>query len=126
MSDNTLLPLSVLLVEDNEMIGELTLRFLGRLFAQTHWAKTGTEGLALYHAHRPAMLVVDQLLPGCFGSELITEVRKSDLFVPILGISASSMGTEIEALEAAGATVAVEKPLTLGLLRAFVAEQLPQ
>lgn len=119
MADAPMLDL-VLLVEDNEVVGDLMCRRLGRFAREVLWARTGTEGLAFYNARSPQLAVVDQLLPGLLGSDLVRAIRVKDRALPVIGLTASTMGDEIEALEAAGATIAVEKPLGLGDLRIFL------
>lgn len=109
--------LTALLIEDNPTVGDLTLRRLRKLFGDVRWALTGPEGLDLYHAQRPDMLLVDQLLPGCLGSDVVREIRTTDPDLLIVGITASAMGGEVEALETAGATLAFEKPVSLAQLR---------
>lgn len=115
----------ILLVEDNELVGEVMCRRLARFAREVLWARTGTEGLALYQARPPQLVVVDQRLPGLMGSELLREIRSRDRSLPVIGLTASTMGDEIAALEAAGATIAVEKPLSLGDLRSFLLEHFP-
>lgn len=125
MSELPALLQDVLLVEDNELVGEVMCRRLSRFAVTVHWAKTGVEGLALYQAHAPQCVVVDQRLPGLLGSELVREIRSRDRLLPVIGLTASAMGGEIEALEAAGTTIAVEKPLSLTDLRIFLQAHFP-
>jgi signal transduction histidine kinase/CheY-like chemotaxis protein len=113
---------AVLLVEDNKLVGELTASRLRRLFGTVHWAETGTEGLAMFQDERPDILLIDQLLPGMTGNELIEQVRLADPKVPIVGVTASTMGSECEVLEAAGANIAVEKPLSFSQLQVLVSD----
>ncbi len=117
---------SVLLVEDNKLVGELTANRLRRIFGTVHWAETGTDGLQMFRNAPPDMLFIDQLLPGMTGSELIEQVRLANPKVPIVGVTASTMGSECEILEAAGANIAVEKPLSYSQLQILVSDFLGQ
>lgn len=116
--------LSALLVEDNRLVGEITASRLGKLFGQVWWVETGTEGLEAFSRQRPDMVFVDQLLPGMTGSEMVAEIRKLDRRVPVVGITASTMGAECEELEAAGANIAVEKPLSFIQIQAIARDLL--
>ena len=113
---------TVLLVEDNKLVGELTASRLRRLFGSVHWAETGTDGLEMFQHEHPDILLIDQLLPGMAGNELIEQVRLAEPKLPIIGVTASTMGSECELLEAAGANIAVEKPLSFSQLQVLVAD----
>ncbi|MDZ4393707.1 hybrid sensor histidine kinase/response regulator [Cypionkella sp.] len=113
---------SVLLVEDNKLVGEITSTRLQKLFGNVRWAETGTSGLEMFKVARPDFMLVDQLMPGLTGSELVGEIRKTDKTLPIVGITASTMGSECQELEAAGANLALEKPLSFAQLRGLAIE----
>jgi signal transduction histidine kinase/CheY-like chemotaxis protein len=113
---------SVLLVEDNKLVGEITSARLRKLFARVDWAEAGDAGLELFRNNTYDMLVVDQLLPGLIGSELVREIRKTNKTLPIIGITASTMGSECRDLEAAGANYALEKPLSFAQLKGLAEE----
>lgn len=113
---------SVLLVEDNKLVGELTANRLRRLFGTVTWVETGAEALASFRTAQPSIIFVDQLLPGMTGSELVEEIRRISTSVPVVGITASTLGSECERLEAAGANLAVEKPLSFEQTR-LIAQQ---
>lgn len=113
---------TVLLVEDNRVVGEITTARLRRIFGTTLWAESGDEGLIAYQKNKPDLILMDQLLPGLLGSELIKLIRQTDTDTPIVGITASTMGSECAELEAAGANYALEKPLSIVQLRKIASE----
>ncbi|MCB5408724.1 response regulator [Pseudogemmobacter faecipullorum] len=113
---------SVLLVEDNKLVGEITSARLRKLFPVVDWAESGDAGLALFREKRYDMVVVDQLLPGMIGSELVKEIRLTEKDLPVIGITASTMGSECRDLENAGANYALEKPLSYGQLKGLAEE----
>ena len=102
-----------LLVEDNQLVGEITVTRLSKLFGKVHWANSGNTGLDQYREHKPHIIFMDQLLPEMNGDQVTAEIRKTDKAVVIIGITASAMGSECELLEAAGANYALEKPLKI-------------
>ena len=110
---------SALLIEDNEIIGDLMLRRLQKLFKECHWARSAEDGLQIWKTSLTEVIIVDQLLPGMLGSEFVSLVRASGCNVPILGITASAMGSEIDDLERAGATRATSKPISMSTLISF-------
>lgn len=113
---------TVLLVEDNRVVGDIIATRLRRLFGTTIWAESADEALEAYAAHAPDMILMDQLLPGAFGSDLIRQIRSTNKAVPIIGITASTLGSECADLEAAGADYALEKPLSNIELRQITKE----
>ncbi|SED30477.1 response regulator [Rhodobacter sp. 24-YEA-8] len=126
ISMNDITPLyedrSVLLVEDNKLVGEITVTRLRKLFRQVDWAESGDAGLKLFRENKYDMVVVDQLLPGLIGSELVREIRQTEKTMPIIGITASTLGSECRDLEEAGANYALEKPLSFGQLKSLADE----
>lgn len=116
---------SVLLIEDNQLVGEITSARLRRLFQRVDWSETGDGGLAQFRSHAYDLLVVDQLLPGLIGSEIVREIRQTNKTIPIVGITASTMGTECRDLEDAGASYALEKPLSFAQLKMLAEEFFP-
>lgn len=113
---------TVLLVEDNRVVGEITTARLRRIFGTTLWAESGDEGMIAYQKNKPDLILMDQLLPGLLGSDLIKQIRQTDTDTPIIGITASTMGSECAELEAAGANYALEKPLSIVQLRKIASE----
>lgn len=113
---------TVLLIEDNQIVGEITVARLRRLFGKTIWSQDGEDALTAYTANKPDLLLVDQLLPGMLGSELVRHVRETDRHLPIVGITASTLGSEVAELEASGANYALEKPLSVQQLQKIAEE----
>lgn len=103
---------SALLVEDNKLVGELTANRLRKLFGTVVWVENGTDALDRFRAAPQSIIFVDQLLPGMTGAELVEQIRHISATVPIIGITASTLGSECERLEAAGVNIAIEKPLS--------------
>lgn len=113
---------TVLLVEDNQIVGDITVSRMKRLFGKSLWAECVEDAIAIYDTHQPDMLLVDQLLPNVLGSEFIKQIRETNKSIPIIGITASTMGSECAELEAAGANYALEKPLSFKQLQKIALE----
>ncbi len=116
---------SVLLVEDNKLVGEITSSRLRKLFHRVDWAEAGDAGLELFHKNSYDLVIVDQLMPGMTGSDLVSRIRKTHGTLPIVGITASTMGSECRDLEAAGVTYALEKPLSFAQMKGLAEEFFP-
>lgn len=92
--------LRVLYVEDDQPTREAFSRFLklrtGRLFT----AATGEEGLQKFQECRPNLLIVDLIMPGMSGLQMIGEIRKSDRECRIMITSTvSELETVLEAVD---------------------------
>ncbi len=102
----------VVIVEDNRAVRILLAQVLRNQGYAIAEAGSGEEALRLVTAAPPALLVVDQHLPGLSGAELIRLLRSSTVEqlrrVPVVGLSGRP-GSERDLL-AAGACAFVRKP----------------
>jgi CheY-like chemotaxis protein len=87
-------------------------------------AEDGAEALALAAEERPDLIVLDVMLPGLSGIEVLEELRTTDALkeIPVVVITAWSHA-EIDA-QVAGADRFVSKPFDPDELSAAVAELL--
>lgn len=67
----------VVLVDDDESVRDLTTRALSRLGFQVRTASTGAEGIALVHALRPSLVLLDINLPDMSGWDVFAALRES-------------------------------------------------
>ena len=106
----------VLIVEDDEVIGRGISGHLANAGFEPLLVSRGETGLARLRFERPDVVVLDLMLPGIDGWELIETARSEGIGTPILVVSAR--GTEqdrVKALEL-GADDYFEKPFELKLL----------
>ena len=113
----------ILIVEDDTDINNSTAEYLRRQGCVCTQAFSGTEGRLLWQADGFDLLLVDLMLPGLSGGELIAEVRKSSS-VPIIVLSAKrSLSDKVELLSS-GADDYLTKPYQLEELWARILVQL--
>jgi DNA-binding NarL/FixJ family response regulator len=96
--------LSVLLVEDDAMVRE----WLGKALERGNYrvvgiAATAAEALELVDRRRPALLLVDQRLPDLVGTEFVKELRRRNVDVPAVLMTANVEQGFNEAAREAGA-----------------------
>lgn len=77
----------LLLVEDHEQLGRQIIESLGAAGFETDWIRDGNEALAAPFA-RYQLLILDLTLPGASGFEILAHVRREDVRVPVLILSA--------------------------------------
>lgn len=82
----------VLIIEDDEEL-TLTLKDFFEENALRVWhAASGEEGLTLYYKEKPDLIVLDVMLPGKSGFDVIAEIRDKDINLPIIMMT----GTEFD------------------------------
>lgn len=116
----------VLVVDDNHLIRRLLDLILEGAGYVPVEADSGEEALALAPEAAPDVCIVDEVMPGMRGSELIRAIRRSGdprlARIPVIGIS-GRIGAARELL-AAGATTFVPKPIEEDRILAAVEEAL--
>jgi CheY-like chemotaxis protein len=116
----------ILVVDDNHLIRRLLDLILEGAGYVPVEADSGEEALALLAEAAPDACIVDEVMPGMRGSELIRAIRGSPdphlSAMPIVGISGRS-GASRELLDA-GATTFVPKPIEEASILAAVARVL--
>ncbi|EQD25448.1 MAG: two component, sigma54 specific, transcriptional regulator, Fis family, partial [Leptospirillum sp. Group IV 'UBA BS'] len=70
---------TILLVEDEPLIREAFALRLSERGYVVQTARSGEEGLALLRTAPPDILVLDMVMPGLSGLDLLKEVRAADL-----------------------------------------------
>lgn len=109
----------VLVVDDDETMRLLAVEALAGSEFDVLEASDGEQGLAIFEAERPDLVILDVMMPGKSGFEVCGEIRRhpAGTHVPVL------MATGLEDLAAidqaydAGATDFLNKPLNVRLLR---------
>lgn len=115
----------ILLVEDNRQIAEMVGEFLERRGYSVDYAADGVSGLHLAVSNSYDVIVLDLMLPGLSGLDVLSRLREeaNQSNLPIVVISAWSDARD-DAL-AAGADRFVLKPFLPDDLRAVVQELVP-
>ncbi len=88
----------ILVVEDNDEINRLLCEMLTQANYQVCSAFSGTEGLMRFEQEEFSLILLDLMLPGKSGEEVLTKIRKKSK-VPVIVISAKSeMGGKVDLL----------------------------
>ena len=90
--------MNVLLVEDEESIREAFAMGLSERGYVVQTAPNGEEGLRCFRTSPPDILVLDMVMPGLSGLEILQEVRSDDPDIPVIVLTAR--GTVKDAVEA--------------------------
>ena len=86
-------PADVLVVEDEPTIAEIVCRYLARAGYTARTASDGLAAVAAVSSRRPDLIVLDIMLPGIDGLEVMRRVR-ADTELPIAIILLTAKGDE--------------------------------
>jgi CheY-like chemotaxis protein len=113
-------PLTILLVDDEELVRHGTAEMLGEMGHEIVQAGSGAQALRLLRADHYDVLVSDYLMPGMTGMELAAEARLVVPGLPVLLISGFGEVTDGQT----GDIPRLAKPFRQGELAAALAEVL--
>ncbi|MFE7193751.1 two-component system response regulator CseB [Kitasatospora sp. NPDC057541] len=109
----------ILIVEDDEVIREATRMALERYGFPVSTAADGLEGLEMFHAVRPDLVLLDVMLPLLDGVGLCRRIREESQ-LPILMMSARTDPVDVVSGLEAGADDYVVKPFESAVLVARI------
>ena len=109
----------ILIIEDDTDINNSTAEYLRRKGCLCSQAFSGTEGRLLWQAGGVDLLLVDLMLPGLSGSELIREIRWSSR-APVIVLSAKTELSDKVGLLGLGADDYLVKPFAFDELLARI------
>ncbi len=112
----------VLLIEDEPNIAEAIRFLLLRDGWQVTVLSTGQGAMHEIQSHGPDLVILDLMLPGQSGLDILREVRASANFatLPVLMLTAKGQDRDREAALAAGVSDFMTKPFDNGQMRAAV------
>jgi two-component system response regulator ResD len=110
----------VLVVDDEPTIAEIVARYLERAGYATETAPDGLEALRLNVERRPDLIVLDLMLPGLGGLEVLRRLRESDAHTPVILLTAKGEQHDKLVGLKSGADDYVVKPFSPGELVARV------
>jgi CheY-like chemotaxis protein len=89
-------------------------------------ARDGDESVALARAWEPDLIVLDMMMPGRTGLEVLSELRAESRFaaMPVVMLTARAQAADRDAASAAGATEFLPKPFSPLALASLVEELL--
>ena len=85
-------------------------------------ARNGAEALDIASLNDFDLVITDIFMPEVDGFDLTRSLRRNEFTGPILGVTAATVGEEVETLLESGADRVIGKPLTLKSLQAVLQE----
>jgi len=114
------MPTRVLVVEDDPTVAEVVRTYLGNAGLEVDSAADGVTALAVAARSRPALVVLDLMLPGLSGLEVCRRLREARPDLPVIMLTA--LGEEADRVVGLelGADDYLVKPFSAGELLARV------
>ena len=114
MTDRPNLPITIVLVEDDEDIARLIGFHLKRAGFGTLWFRSATGVIAEAEGKQPALFLLDLMLPGVDGFHLCRSIRKHSLLrtLPIIILTARTGQGDRKLAFESGADDYVTKPFS--------------
>lgn len=106
----------VLVIDDDPAITSVLKRGLAYEGFAVDTASTGPQGLAIARDHNPDVVVLDLMLPGIDGYEVLRRLRQADECLPVLMLSANDAPEAQVKGFADGADDYVAKPFSLDVI----------
>ena len=103
---------SVLLIEDNFEVANALVGFLRQRGYLVEHTNHGLEGLKIFHTKPPDVLLLDIMMPGLTGLEVLRQVRETSQ-IPVLVLTARADEREILEGFALGADDYITKPFRM-------------
>lgn len=104
-ASNPLTGKKVMWVEDDQFLSDLISRKLGNQGCRLLYARTGEEGLKLLETETPDIIILDLLLPGISGFDVLEKVKADPKMkaIPVVILSNFSQNNEVEKATKLGA-----------------------
>jgi len=114
----------IYVVDDDDNIRELLLRFMDELGYESNSASNGEEALAHLKSHRPDLLLLDILMPGMSGLDVLQEAMKLYPDLPVIMISGFADEDMAKDALSLGAYDFFLKPFSLETVKSVLAVKL--
>ena len=114
------LPMQLLIIEDDSVMGKALNQGLSEAGHQCRWIKDGKEALTQLQAATYDVVLLDIMLPGATGIELLKQIRAAGNKTPVILVTALGSVEERVAGLNAGADDYLVKPFALAELSARI------
>ena len=113
--------MKILIVDDSSGERMFLNRYLGKQGHEVVTAENGAQGVAMYEAAAPDLVLMDMMMPDMDGREVVKRMREmSDEWVPIIFLSGLDASEDIEQALDAGGDDYLVKPFQPKILNAKI------
>jgi len=109
----------ILIVDDSGLARRGTRRILEGAGYEVVEAEDGLGGLEQYFVHKPAVVVLDLVMKGMYGNDVLTKLRELNADARVIVVTADVQHSSRDLVESGGASGFLTKPVKAeDLLRA--------
>jgi two-component system chemotaxis response regulator CheY len=101
----------ILVVDDSGLARRMSRQLLEELGHTVEEAADGSQALERYVLNRHDVILLDMVMHGMYGLEVLTKLRQLNPQVPVIIVTADIQKTTREQVKSAGAVAMVNKPL---------------
>ena len=123
-ASRTPIPYSILLIEDDESMGQVTQLLLESCGHEVCIAPDGVQGLRLVRAITPNLVICDVNMPGLSGLEVLRTLRQSDTtrHIPVIFLSGFISEEQIKEARELGVNGFLGKPCAFEQMKQVIAK----
>ena len=107
--------LSVLFVDDEEVVIDIMQDILPMLFKNSYFAKNGIEGIEQFKEHKPDIIITDLSMPYLDGISMLKIIKEFDEDIKIICLSGHNEKQQIEACKNLNGAFVI-KPISSNIL----------
>jgi two-component system chemotaxis response regulator CheY len=101
----------ILIVDDSGLARRMTRKMLEELDFEVDEASDGAQALERYVVNKPDLVVLDMVMHGMYGLDVLVKFRELNPALPVIIASADIQKSTREQVKAAGAAAMVNKPV---------------
>lgn len=117
----TIKNLSVLFVDDEEIVIDIMKDILPMLFKNSYYAKNGIEGIVKFKKYQPDIIITDLSMPHLDGISMLKIIKYLDKDIKIICLSGHNEKEQIEECEKLNGTFII-KPISSKILYKALAD----
>jgi two-component system chemotaxis response regulator CheY len=102
----------VLIIDDSGLARRLLRKIVEELGHEVEEASDGAQGLERYVLNHHDVVILDLLMHGMYGMEVLQKFKELNQELPVIIVSADIQRTTREQVQVAGAAAMVNKPVT--------------
>ncbi len=106
----------ILVAEDVETNFLLVQAILKKTEVTLYWAMNGIEAMEYIDSKKPDLLLLDIRMPGMDGYEVLAEMRKKKIDIPVVALTAYALREDELRIKEAGFDAYITKPIKSKLL----------
>jgi two-component system chemotaxis response regulator CheY len=115
---------NILIVDDSSLARRTTRQALEEQGYAVEEASDGAQALERYFLHRHALVILDMVMEGMYGLEVLSKMRALNPEVKVIVATADIQQSTQDQVRAAGAAAFINKPLNRKLLAELVGQVL--